>query len=89
MAAGLLACVCVIAFAPLNGWWPTAVILAILLALCLHTTPRGEFVVWRELLDAQVWRGGARSAGACGGVPPWMPLVLVTAQKVVAAHARV
>lgn len=57
MAAGLLACLGVIAFTPLKGWWLTAIILAILLALYLHTTLRGKFVVWRELLDAQTWRG--------------------------------
>jgi arsenite methyltransferase len=57
MAAGLLACLGVIAFTPLKGWWLSAIILAILLALYLHTTLRGKFVVWRELLDAQTWRG--------------------------------
>ncbi|MEO7053203.1 MAG: class I SAM-dependent methyltransferase [Rhodanobacter sp.] len=57
MAAGLLTCLGVIAFTPLHGWWLSTVILAALLAVYLHTTLRGKFVVWRELLDAQAWRG--------------------------------
>ncbi len=57
MAVGLLACIAVIAFTPLRGWWFSAIILAALLALYLHTTLRGKFVVWRELLGAQAWRG--------------------------------
>ena len=57
MATGLLACLGVIAFTPLKGWWLTALILAAMLALYLHTTLRGKFVVWRELLGAQAWRG--------------------------------
>lgn len=57
MAAGLLVCLGVIAFTPLQGWWLTALILAALLALYLNTTLRGKFAVWRELLDARVWRG--------------------------------
>src|SRR5574337_1270774 len=52
MAAGLLVCLGVIAFTPLQGWWLTALILAALLALYLNTTLRGKFAVWRELLDA-------------------------------------
>ncbi|MEO6800439.1 MAG: class I SAM-dependent methyltransferase [Rhodanobacter sp.] len=57
MAVGVLVCLGVMAFSPLKGWWLTTLILAALLALYLHTTLRGKFVVWRELLDAQAWRG--------------------------------
>lgn len=57
MAAGLLVCIAMALFTPFSGWWLTAVILSIPLALYLHTTLRGKFVVWRDLLDAQAWRG--------------------------------
>jgi ubiquinone/menaquinone biosynthesis C-methylase UbiE len=57
MAAGLLACLGLMVFANLGGLWITAVAIAAMLALYLHTTLRGKFVVWRELLDTQAWRG--------------------------------
>ncbi len=57
MAVGLLACIGVTALTPFHGWWLTSLILAVLLGLYLHTTLRGKFVVWRELLGAQAWRG--------------------------------
>ena len=57
MAAGVLVCIAMALFTPFGGWSLTAFVLAILLALYLHTTLRGKFVVWRELLDAQVWQG--------------------------------
>jgi ubiquinone/menaquinone biosynthesis C-methylase UbiE len=57
MAAGLLVCLGLMVFADVGGLWITAVAIAAMLALYLHTTLRGKFVVWRELLDAQAWRG--------------------------------
>jgi ubiquinone/menaquinone biosynthesis C-methylase UbiE len=57
MAAGLLVCLCLMVFADVGGLWITAVAIAAMLALYLHTTLRGKFVVWRELLDTQAWRG--------------------------------
>ena len=57
MGAGLVVCIAMALFTPLSGWWVSAVILAILLALYLHTTLRGKFVVWHELLGAQAWQG--------------------------------
>ena len=57
MAAGLLACIAMALFSPFTGWWVSAAILAVLLALYLHTTLRGKFVVWHELLGAQPWHG--------------------------------
>jgi ubiquinone/menaquinone biosynthesis C-methylase UbiE len=57
MAAGLLACLGLMVFADVGGLWITAVAIAAMLALYLHTTLRGKFVVWRELLDTQAWRG--------------------------------
>ncbi|CAM5472254.1 class I SAM-dependent methyltransferase [Rhodanobacter lindaniclasticus] len=57
MALGLLGCLAVMVFTPLKGWWFTASLVAVLLALYLHTTLRGKFVVWRDLLGARSWRG--------------------------------
>jgi ubiquinone/menaquinone biosynthesis C-methylase UbiE len=57
MAAGPLACLGLMVFADVGGLWITAVAIAAMLALYLHTTLRGKFVVWRELLDTQAWRG--------------------------------
>ena len=57
MAAGLLVCLGVIAFTPLRGWWFSAGLVALLLAIYMHTTLRGKFAVWRDLLDARQWRG--------------------------------
>lgn len=57
MGIGLLVCVGLMVFAHMPGLWITAVLIAIILALYLHTTLRGKFAVWRELLDAQAWRG--------------------------------
>lgn len=60
MAVGLLACVGMIVFSPFRGWWFSATILLMILALYLHTTLRGKFAVWHEVLDAQHWRGDER-----------------------------
>ena len=57
MATGLLVCIAMALFSPFTGWWLSAAIWVALLALYLHTTWRGKFVVWRNLLDAQAWRG--------------------------------
>ncbi|HXD38451.1 MAG TPA: class I SAM-dependent methyltransferase [Rhodanobacter sp.] len=57
MAASLLACIGLMAFAHVGGLWITVVAIAAILALYLHTTLRGKFAVWQELLDAQPWRG--------------------------------
>jgi len=57
MAAGLLVCLGLMVFADVGGLWITAVAIAAMLALYLHTTLHGKFVVWRELLDTQAWRG--------------------------------
>ncbi|WP_200946154.1 class I SAM-dependent methyltransferase [Rhodanobacter sp. Root561] len=57
MAVGLLACLGVIAFTSLRGWWFSAGLVALLLAIYMHTTLRGKFAVWRNLLDARQWRG--------------------------------
>ena len=57
MGVGLLGCLGLMVFAKVGGLWITAVAIAAMLALYLHTTLRGKFVVWRELLDAQAWRG--------------------------------
>ncbi|MEO8779638.1 MAG: class I SAM-dependent methyltransferase [Rhodanobacter sp.] len=57
MAVGLVVCMAIALFTPFAGWWLSAAVLAILLALYLHTTLRGKFVVWRKLLDTQTWRG--------------------------------
>ena len=60
MAAGLLACLGLMVFAHLHGLWITATLLVFLLAFYLHTTLRGKFAAWRDLLDAQAWRGDER-----------------------------
>lgn len=57
MAAGLLACLGLMAFAHIGGLWITALILAAIIALYMHTTLRGKFVAWRRLLDTLPWRG--------------------------------
>ncbi|MGN6655531.1 MAG: class I SAM-dependent methyltransferase [Rhodanobacter sp.] len=57
MGVGLLTCLGLMVFAKVAGLWITAVAIALMLALYLHTTLRGKFVVWRELLDTQAWRG--------------------------------
>lgn len=57
MGAGLLVCLGLMAFAHMSGLWITAALIAVILALYLHTTLRGKFVAWRELLDAQAWHG--------------------------------
>jgi ubiquinone/menaquinone biosynthesis C-methylase UbiE len=56
-AAGLLVCLGLMVFAHMHGLWITAVLLVFLLTLYLHTTLRGKFAAWRDLLDAQAWRG--------------------------------
>lgn len=60
MAIGLLACTAMAMLTPFKGWWASAGMLAPLLALYLYTTLRGKFTVWRELLEAQPWRGDER-----------------------------
>jgi len=57
MALGLLLCVGMAVFGHYRGWWTSAVILALVLALFLHASMRGKFVAWRYILRAQAWRG--------------------------------
>lgn len=56
-ALGALGCIGVAVFADQPGWGTSAVILLVVLALFLHASLRGKFVVWRHLLTAQPWRG--------------------------------
>lgn len=60
MAAGVVACIGIAVLASMPGWWISAALLAVVLTLYLHTSLRGKFVVWRELLHAQTWRGDER-----------------------------
>ncbi|MEO5829150.1 MAG: class I SAM-dependent methyltransferase [Rhodanobacter sp.] len=57
MGLGLLICLGLFVFAHLHGFLISALILAFILAFYLHTTLRGKFAAWRDLLDAQAWRG--------------------------------
>lgn len=57
MAFGVLICLGLMVFAHWNGLWITVLILFALLLLFLHTSLRGKFVVWHEVLDALPWRG--------------------------------
>ena len=57
MTAGLLACIGLMVFAHMSGLWITAVVLAVVIALYMHTTLRGKFVAWRSLLVTMPWRG--------------------------------
>ena len=60
MGLGALACVGMAVFGHLPAWWTSAVILSIILALYLHASMRGKFVIWRRLVAAQSWRGDER-----------------------------
>ncbi|MEO8809089.1 MAG: class I SAM-dependent methyltransferase, partial [Rhodanobacter sp.] len=57
MGIGLLGCLGLVVFAHIHAFLISALILALLLVFYLHTTLRGKFAVWRDLLDAQAWRG--------------------------------
>jgi len=57
MALGVLLCVGMAVFGHFQGWWTSTVILALVLALFLHASMRGKFVVWRRILGGQTWRG--------------------------------
>lgn len=57
MALGVLLCVGIAVFGQVRAWWTSAAILAVVLALFLHASLRGKFVVWRRILRAQAWRG--------------------------------
>lgn len=57
MTTGLLACLGLMAFAHMSGLWITAAILAVIIAFYMHTTLRGKFVVWRDLLATVGWHG--------------------------------
>ena len=57
MGLGLLACLGLAVFAQLHAFLFSAIIFAFLLLFYLHTTLRGKFSAWRDLLGAQQWRG--------------------------------
>lgn len=57
MTLGVLLCVGVAVFGQVRGWGSSAVLLTLVLALFLHASLRGKFVVWRRVLQAQAWRG--------------------------------
>lgn len=57
MALGVLLCVGIAVFGHVPAWWPSAAILAAVLALFLHASLRGKFVAWRRILRALAWRG--------------------------------
>ncbi|MBN8714138.1 MAG: class I SAM-dependent methyltransferase [Xanthomonadales bacterium] len=57
MALGVLLCVGIAVFGHAPAWWPSAAILAAVLALFLHASLRGKFVAWRRILRALAWRG--------------------------------
>lgn len=57
MALGVLLCVGIAVFGQARAWWASAAILAVVLALFLHTSLRGKFMAWRRILRAQAWRG--------------------------------
>lgn len=57
MALGLLLCIGMAVLGHYRGWWTSAVILALVLALFLHASTRGKFVIWQRILRAQAWRG--------------------------------
>lgn len=60
MIAGALACTGLTVFAHADHLWITAVILLALATVYLHTTLRGKFLVWRELLEDVALRGDER-----------------------------
>ncbi|MEP7184301.1 MAG: class I SAM-dependent methyltransferase [Rhodanobacter sp.] len=60
ITAGWLVCIGLMAFAHIRGLWITALILAVIVALYMHTTLRGKFVAWQRLLTSVSWRGDER-----------------------------
>lgn len=60
MIAGAILCLVLIVFAHVHQLWISVVILLLLAGFYLHTTLRGKFMVWRELLAALPWRGDER-----------------------------
>lgn len=60
MIAGALACTGLAVFAHANHLWITAVVLLVLAGIYLHTTLRGKFLVWRELLGGVSLHGDER-----------------------------
>ena len=60
MAIGLAASIALFAFAHVTSMWLTILILALLLACYLHTTLRGKFAVWADLLDGLAFDGNER-----------------------------
>lgn len=57
MGIGLLGCLGLVVFAHLHAFLYSAFFLAFILALYLHTSLRGKFAAWRDVLNALVWRG--------------------------------
>ncbi|WEN14225.1 class I SAM-dependent methyltransferase [Rhodanobacter sp. AS-Z3] len=57
MGIGLLACLALVVFAHIDSFLISATILPLILAFYLHTTLRGKFVAWHQLLASQRWRG--------------------------------
>ena len=60
MGVGAVISLALIPVTPLHSLWPTCAILVLSLACYLHTTRRGKFVVWNELLDEARLRGNER-----------------------------
>lgn len=60
MLAGSLVCLALIVFAHVTPLWISVAILWLLSGFYLHTTLRGKFRVWRELLDGMDLRGHQR-----------------------------
>jgi SAM-dependent methyltransferase len=84
MALGLVACLLLHVFAHIHALWLTIAILALLLACYLHTTLRGKFVVWAELLDGLQLRGDERVLDlGCGRGA----ILLMAAQRLPRGHA--
>lgn len=57
MLAGALVCLGLIVFAHMERLWLTTLLLLGVAGVYLHTTLRGKFRVWHELLEAVAWRG--------------------------------
>lgn len=57
MAAGIPVCLALMVFAHMTGLWVTVLVLVLMIALYVHTTLRGKFIVWRRLLDGLQLRG--------------------------------
>lgn len=60
MTVGWLVCVALMIFAHMAGLWISALILALIIGFYMHTTLRGKFVAWRQLLHTLQWRGDER-----------------------------